>query len=51
MILSTDAERSGMSEGFAGTVDRIDAAIQSVIEGKAELSGLSSPCCSPKGTC
>ena len=37
MILSTDAERSGMFEDFAGTVDRISAAIQSVIEGKAEV--------------
>ena len=37
MLLSTDAERSGMSESFAGTVDRINAAIQSVIEGKAEV--------------
>ena len=37
MILSTDAERSGMFEDFARTVDRISAAIQSVIEGKAEV--------------
>ena len=37
MILSTDAERSGMFEDFAGTVDRISVAIQSVIEGKAEV--------------
>jgi MoxR-like ATPase len=37
MILSTDTERSGMSGDFAGTVDRISAAIQSVIEGKAEV--------------
>ena len=37
MILSTDAERSGMFEDFAGTADRISAAIQSVIEGKAEV--------------
>ena len=51
MILSTDAERSGMFEDFAGTVDRISVAIQSVIEERPKLSGLSSPCCSPKGTC
>jgi MoxR-like ATPase len=37
MMLSTDAERSGMSGDFAGTVDRISAAIQSVIEGKTDL--------------
>jgi MoxR-like ATPase len=37
MILSTDTERSGMFADFAGTVDRISAAIQSVIEGKAEV--------------
>ena len=37
MILSTDAARSGMFGDFAGTVDRISAAIQSVIEGKAEV--------------
>ena len=37
MILSTDAERTGMFGDFAGTVDRISAAIQSVIEGKAEV--------------
>jgi MoxR-like ATPase len=37
MILNTDAERSGMLGDFAGTVDRISAAIQSVIEGKAEV--------------
>jgi MoxR-like ATPase len=37
MMLSTDAERGGISGSFAGTVDRISAAIQSVIEGKAEV--------------
>jgi len=37
MILSTDTERSGMFADFAGTVDRISTAIQSVIEGKAEV--------------
>jgi MoxR-like ATPase len=37
MILTRDAERSGMFGDFAGTVDRISAAIQSVIEGKAEV--------------
>ena len=37
MILSTDAERSGMFEDFARTVDGVSAAIQSVIEGKAEV--------------
>ena len=37
MILSTDTARSGMFADFAGTVDRISAAIQSVIEGKAEV--------------
>lgn len=37
MILSTDAERSRMFANFAGTVDRMSAAIQSVIEGKAEV--------------
>ena len=36
-MLSTDAERSRMFEDFAGAVDRISAAIQSVIEGKAEV--------------
>src|ERR1700750_359570 len=37
MILTRDAERSGMFGDFAGTVDRISAAIQSVIEGKDEV--------------
>ena len=37
MILTRDAERSEMFGDFAGTVDRISAAIQSVIEGKAEV--------------
>jgi len=37
MILSTDAERSRILGDFAGTVGRISAAIQSVIEGKAEV--------------
>ena len=37
MILSTDAECGGMFGDFAGTIDRISAAIQSVIEGKAEV--------------
>ena len=37
MILSTDTARSGMFADFAGTVDKISAAIQSVIEGKAEV--------------
>ena len=37
MIVTRDAERSGMFGDFAGTVDRISAAIQSVIEGKAEV--------------
>ena len=37
MILSTDAERSRMFEDFARTVDGIGVAIQSVIEGKAEV--------------
>ena len=37
MMLSTDAERSRMFEDFAGAADRISAAIQSVIEGKAEV--------------
>ena len=37
MILSTDTERSGRFGDFAGTVDRISAAIQSVIEGKVEV--------------
>ena len=36
MILSTDAECGGMFGDFAGTIDRIGVAIQSVIEGKAE---------------
>jgi MoxR-like ATPase len=36
-MLSTDAERSRMFEDFAGAADRISAAIQSVIEGKAEV--------------
>src|SRR6201989_2177976 len=37
MILTRDAERSGMFGDFAGTVDRISVAIQSVIEGKADV--------------
>ena len=37
MILSTDAEYGGMFGDFAGTIDGISAAIQSVIEGKAEV--------------
>ena len=37
MILSTDAECGGMFGDFAGTIDRISVAIQSVIEGKAEV--------------
>jgi len=37
MILTTHAERSQMFEDFALTVDRIGVAIQSVIEGKAEV--------------
>jgi MoxR-like ATPase len=37
VILSTDAERSRILGDFAGTVGRISAAIQSVIEGKAEV--------------
>ena len=37
MILSTDAERSRILGDFAGTTGRISAAIQSVIEGKAEV--------------
>src|SRR5271165_3882414 len=37
MILSTDAERSRMFEDFARTVDGVSAAIQSVIEGKADV--------------
>ena len=37
MILSTDAERSRIPGDFAGTVGGISAAIQSVIEGKAEV--------------
>ena len=37
MILSTEAERSRILGDFAGTVGRISAAIQSVIEGKAEV--------------
>jgi MoxR-like ATPase len=37
MILTADAERSPMSKDFVRTVDRISVAIQSVIEGKAEV--------------
>ncbi len=37
MKLSTDAERSRMFEDFARTVDGVSVAIQSVIEGKAEV--------------
>jgi MoxR-like ATPase len=37
MILSTDAERSGTFDDFTWTADRISTAIQSVIEGKAEV--------------
>jgi MoxR-like ATPase len=37
MMLIRDTERSGIFGDFAGTVDRISAAIQSVIEGKAEV--------------
>jgi MoxR-like ATPase len=37
MMLIRDAERSGMFGDFAGTVDRISVAIQSVIEGKADV--------------
>ena len=37
MILSTDTECGEMFGDFAGTIDRISAAIQSVIEGKAEV--------------
>jgi MoxR-like ATPase len=37
VILSTDAERSRIPGDFAGTTGRISAAIQSVIEGKAEV--------------
>ncbi len=37
MILTADAERSPISKDFVRTVDRISVAIQSVIEGKAEV--------------
>jgi MoxR-like ATPase len=37
MKLSTDAERSRMFEDFVRTVDGVSVAIQSVIEGKAEV--------------
>src|ERR1700745_3000384 len=37
MMLIRDTERSGIFGDFAGQVDRISAAIQSVIEGKAEV--------------
>ena len=37
MKLSTDAERSRMFDDFARTIDGVSVAIQSVIEGKAEV--------------
>jgi MoxR-like ATPase len=36
-MMMTDAERSGMSKDLVRTADRISMAIQSVIEGKAEV--------------
>jgi hypothetical protein len=37
MTLSADAERTRMRDDFVRTVSRISAAIDSVIEGKAEV--------------